>query len=66
MTDQNKVYTREELIAEVTALKEAKKQELLAQAEERKQKEEMADLERQKAELEAGVLPLKLQGSRVT
>ena len=55
MTD--KTQTIEELKAEVSQLKEARKEELLAQAEQRKQDEELRSLELQKQALEAGSLP---------
>ena len=60
MTDstQTKTQTIEELKAEVAELKAARKEELLAQAEERKQNEELRSLELQKEALEAGSLPV--------
>ena len=57
MTDTNKTQTIEELKAEVADLKTARTEELLAQAEERKQTEELERLTRQKELLEGGTLP---------
>ena len=57
MTDTNKAQTIEELKAEVSELKAARKEELLAQAEQRKQDEELRSLELQKQALESGSLP---------
>jgi len=57
MTDTNKAQTIEELKAEVSELKAARKEELLAQAEQRKQDEELRSLELQKQALENGSLP---------
>ena len=57
MTDTNKTQTIEELRAEVANLKAARTEELLAQAEERKQTEELERLTRQKEALEGGTLP---------
>ena len=54
---QTKAETIEALKAEVNELKAARKEELLAQAEERKQNEELRSLELQKEALEAGSLP---------
>ena len=54
---QTKAQTIEELKLEVNELKAARKEELLAQAEERKQNEELRSLELQKEALEAGSLP---------
>ena len=55
--DSPKAQTIEELKAEVADLKTARTEELLAQAEERKQTEELERLTRQKELLEAGTLP---------
>ena len=52
-----KAQTIEELKAEVANLKTARTEELLAQAEERKQTEELERLTRQKELLEGGTLP---------
>ncbi len=57
MTDTNKTQTIEELKAEVDSLKSARKEELLAQAEQRRQDEELRSLELQKQALESGSLP---------
>jgi len=57
MTDTNKTQTIEELRAEVDKLKLARTEELLAQAEERRQNEELDSLTRQKEALEGGSLP---------
>ena len=57
MTETNKTQTIEELRAEVANLKAARTEELLAQAEERKQTEELERLTRQKEALEGGTLP---------
>ena len=58
MTNETpKAQTIEELKAEVADLKTARTEELLAQAEERKQTEELERLTRQKELLEAGTLP---------
>ena len=57
MTDTNKTQTIEALKAEVEALKTSRQEELLAQAEERKQNEELAQLKAQKEALEGGNLP---------
>ena len=57
MTDTNKTQTIEELRAEVDKLKVARTEELLAQAEERRQNEELDSLTRQKEALEGGTLP---------
>ena len=57
MTDTNKTQTIEELRAEVDKLKVARTEELLAQAEERRQNEELDSLTRQKEALEGGALP---------
>ena len=57
MTDQSKTQTIETLKAEVAELQAARTEELLAQAEERKQNQELADLERQKAALSGVGLP---------
>ena len=57
MTNSTKTQTIEELKAEVNELKAARKEELLAQAEERRQNEELRSLELQKQALEAGSLP---------
>jgi len=57
MTDTNKTQTIEELRAEVENLKTARTEELLAQAEERRQNEELDYLKRQKEALESGNLP---------
>ena len=57
MSEQNKTETIEELRAEVETLKAARTEELLAQAEERKQNEELDRLTRQKEALEGGSLP---------
>ena len=57
MTDTNKTQTIEELRAEVDQLKVARTEELLAQAEERRQNEELDSLTRQKEALEGGSLP---------
>ena len=57
MTDTSKTQTIEDLKAEVAALKEAKIQELQAQAEERKQDEELRDLKHQMEDLQGGRLP---------
>ena len=55
--DSPKAQTIEELKAEVADLKTARTEELLAQAEERKQTEELERLTRQKELLESGTLP---------
>ena len=55
--DSPKAQTIEELKAEVADLKAARTEELLAQAEERKQTEELERLTRQKELLEGGTLP---------
>ena len=55
--DSPKAQTIEELKAEVANLKTARTEELLAQAEERKQTEELERLTRQKELLEGGTLP---------
>ena len=55
--DSPKAQTIEELKAEVANLKTARTEELLAQAEERKQTEELERLTRQKELLENGTLP---------
>ena len=55
MTD--KTQTIEELKAEVEALKAQRVEELNAQAEERKQNDEVAELRRQLESLKAGVIP---------
>ena len=55
--DSPKAQTIEELKAEVADLKTARTEELLAQAEERKQTEELERLTRQKELLEGGTLP---------
>jgi hypothetical protein len=61
MTDQTKNI--EDLKAEVETLKAAKVEELKAQAEQRKQNEEEAELKRQLEELKAGNLPsTKVEG----
>ena len=57
MTDQDKTMTIEALKAEVEGLKAARTEELLAQAEERKQTEELNRLTREKEALESGALP---------
>ena len=57
MTDQDKTMTIEALKAEVENLKAARTEELLAQAEERKQTEELNRLTREKEALESGALP---------
>ena len=58
MTNETpKAQTIEELKAEVADLKTARTEELLAQAEERKQTEELERLTRQKELLEGGTLP---------
>ena len=57
MTDQTKTQTIEQLKAEVAELKTARTEELLAQAEERRQNEELDSLSRQKEALEGGNLP---------
>ena len=57
MTDQTKMETIQSLKAEVENLKAARTEELLAQAEERKQTEELNRLTREKEALEAGALP---------
>jgi len=57
MADSNKTQTIEELRAEVENLKTARTEELLAQAEDRRQNEELDLLKRQKEALEAGNLP---------
>ena len=57
MTDTNKTQTIESLKAEVESLKAARTEELLAQAEERKQTEELNRLTREKEALEGGALP---------
>ena len=57
MTDQDKTMTIEALKAEVENLKAARTEELLAQAEERKQTEELNRLTREKEALESGSLP---------
>ena len=59
MTDQNKSI--EELKAEVETLKTAKVEELKAQAEQRKQDEEEADLKRQLEDLKAGRIPTEAE-----
>jgi len=63
MTDTNKAQTIEELKAEVSELKAARKEELLAQAEQRKQDEELRSLELQKQALESGSLPSSSTGT---
>ena len=55
MTDQTQTIA--ELKAEVEAMKAARVEELTAQAEERKQNEEVAELQRQLESLKAGVIP---------
>ena len=55
--DSPKSQTIEELKAEVAELKASRTEELLAQAEERKQTEELERLTRQKELLENGTLP---------
>ena len=57
MTDQDKTMTIEALKAEVEGLKAARTEELLAQAENRKQTEELNRLTREKEALESGALP---------
>ena len=57
MSEQTKTQSIEELKAEVASLKASRTDELLAQAEERKQDEELERLNRQKAALESGSLP---------
>ena len=57
MTEQDKTQTIEALKAEVENLKTARTEELLAQAEERKQTEELNRLTREKEALESGALP---------
>ena len=57
MTDTTKTQQIETLKAEVAELKAARTEELLAQAEERKQNEELKALEAQKAAFEAGTSP---------
>ena len=57
MSDSTKTQTIEELKAQVADLKAARTEELLAQAEDRKQNEELEQLKRQKEALESGNIP---------
>ena len=57
MSDSTKTQTIEELKAQVADLKAARTEELLAQAEDRKQNEELERLKLQKEALESGNIP---------